>query len=329
MNHKRITTTSIVLATLMLVSLFAAASSAASASGQANGTTAALATKPVGVISYGPYGPAAASSSSSGQWYIFAVDPTGALQFTSYGSSSTWNSLGGVCTASPAAISWGSTSRFDVFVRGSNDALWHKYSNDGGSTWSNWESLGGQLAPGTGPAVASWSAGRLDVFVQGTDGAVWQKYYQNGWSTWHSLGGQLTASPAATWDIGGTPAHNIYVFVSGTDGAVWQKHWNGAAWSSWHSLGGQVAPNTGPAVSQDGILVVQGTDNHLWLNDFPAASGWYGPSYQPPEPLSASSPGAVLLIMDHTLICVSDASGNVWYSGADISGQWYSAGSPP
>jgi hypothetical protein len=85
-------------------------------------------------------------------------------------------------------------------------------------------------------------------------------------------------------------------------------------------------------VSQDGILVVQGTDNQLWLNSGGGASGWYGwysPSYQPPEALSASSPAAALNIEDHTLICVSDTSGNVWYSGADVSGQWYSAGSPP
>ena len=332
MKLKR-TTISIVLATVILVSLFAVVSSAASVSGQANGTTAALATKPVGVISYGPYGPAAASSFSSGQWYIFAVDSTGALQFTSYGNSSTWNSLGGVCTASPAAVSWGSTPRFDVFVRGSNDALWHKYSNDGGSTWSNWGSLGGQLAAGTGPAVASWSAGRLDVFVQGTDNQLWHKWWNGAtWSGWEPLGGKLTASPAATWFVQEAPANNIHVFVRSTDSAVWTKSWTGSKWSGWQSLGGQIASSTGPAVSQDGILVVQGTDNQLWLNSGGGASGWYGwysPSYQPPEALSASSPAAALNIEDHTLICVSDTSGNVWYSGADVSGQWYSAGSPP
>jgi len=65
-KHKG-TVISIVMAALVLVSLFAAVSSAASVSGQASGTTAALAAKPVGVISYGPYGPAAASSFSTGQ----------------------------------------------------------------------------------------------------------------------------------------------------------------------------------------------------------------------------------------------------------------------
>ena len=309
MNHKR-TTISIVLATLMLVSLFAVVSSAASVSGQTMPGT----------------GPAAASSSSTGQWYIFAVDSSGALQYTLYGNSSTWNSLGGVCTSSPAAVSWSSTSlRLDVFVRGTDGALWHKYYQNG---WSGWESLGGQLASGTGPAVSSWSAGRLDVFVQGTDGALWHKWWTGTtWSGWQSLGGKLTSSPAATWDVGATPTNNIHVFVRGSDGAVWQKYWTGSAWSTWKSLGGQLAPNTGPAVSQDLILVVQGTDHRLWLNDVASASGWYRYSYAPPEALSASSPGAVLLVTDNTLACVSDTSGNVWYNTNDPL--WASAGSPP
>jgi hypothetical protein len=329
MKLKR-TTISIVLATVILVSLFAVVSSAASVSGQANGTTAALATKPVGVISYGPYGPAAASSFSSGQWYIFAVDSTGALQFTSYGNSSTWNSLGGVCTASPAAVSWGSTPRFDVFVRGSNDALWHKYSNDGGSTWSNWGSLGGQLAAGTGPAVASWSAGRLDVFAEGANGALYHKWWNGAtWSGWESLGGKLTASPAASSQ--GT--NQIGVFVRGTNGACWYKEWTGTAWSSWESLGGQLAPNTGPGVDEALHLFVQGTDNQLWFKSANGAgTAWRTLGGAPPEALSTSSPSAGLPPDDHSMVCVSSTSGTVWYSTISLTGvwdTWSSAGSPP
>jgi hypothetical protein len=270
----------------------------------------------------------AASSSNNGPWCIFAVNTSGALWYTPYGGNSTWDSLGGVCTSSPAAVSWGSSDfRLDVFVRGTDGALWHKWNT---GSWSDWESLGGQLAPGTGPAVASWSAGRLDVFVQGTDGALWHKWWNSaGWSGWESLGGKLTASPAATWDMAVTPANNIYVFVRGSDGAVWQKYYQNG-WSSWKSLGGQVAPNTGPAVSQVLNLFVQGTDHQLWLNSGPrVAPAWRTLSTTPPEELSTSSPGAVLLPNDHTLVYVSSTSGNVWYYGADVSGQWYSAGSPP
>jgi hypothetical protein len=44
-----------------------------------------------------------------------------------------------VLTSSPAATSQ-STGIIDVFVRGSDGALWHKHYESG---WSAWESLGG------------------------------------------------------------------------------------------------------------------------------------------------------------------------------------------
>ena len=215
---------SIALATLMVVSLFAVVSSAASVSGQASGTITPLAPNLVSSMMTDT-GPAASTSFTTGQTQIFAVDSNGTLWNTSMALSGngTWNPLGGVCTSSPAAVSMNySYLRIDVFVRGSNGALYHKYYQNG---WSGWGSLGGQLAPGTGPAVASWSAGRLDVFVEGTDGALWHKWWNGAtWSGWQSLGGKLTSSPAATSNA----ANNIYAFARGTDGAVWQKYWNGS-----------------------------------------------------------------------------------------------------
>jgi hypothetical protein len=122
-------TISIVLAALTLVSLFAVVSSAASVSGQASGKTIAM-SPPDGILA--GTGPAASSSFASGQWYIYAVDTNGALWYTQYGNSSTWTSLGGLATASPAAVSWGTPSspnsnlRIDVFVRGTDGAVWQK-----------------------------------------------------------------------------------------------------------------------------------------------------------------------------------------------------------
>jgi hypothetical protein len=276
-------------------------------------------------------GPAASSSFASGQWYIYAVDTNGALWYTQYGNSSTWTSLGGLATASPAAVSWGTASspnsnlRIDVFVRGTDGAVWQKYYNN--TVWSGWHSLGGQLASGTGPAVSSYSAGRLDVFAEGTNGALYHKWWNGkSWSGWQNLGGKLTASPAAVspFTVGA-----IDVFVRGTDGAVWQKNWNGtvSAWSPWTSLGGQLAPGTGPAVSQDLNLFVQGTDGQLW--HWNGGTTWGTLGGAPPETLSTASPGAVLLIDDNTIVCVGTTSGNVWYSGPTYNfNDWSSAGSP-
>jgi|SRR5450759_765905 len=210
---------------------------------------------------------------------------------------------------------------------GTDGALWHKDYQNG---WSTWESLGGQLASGTGPAVCSWNAGRLDVFVEGTDGALWHKAWTGtAWSGWQSLGEKLTASPGAVAPYT-SPAFGsaIDVVVRGTDGAVWYKHWGGTAWSTWTSLGGQLAPNTGPAMSQDGWLFVQGTDQNLWRMSL-GGVGW-GRAGEPPEALSTASPASILPHQD-TVVCVSTTSGNVWFAGDSLDNwsYWYSAGSPP
>jgi hypothetical protein len=312
MNHKR-TTISIVLATVMLVSLFAVASNAASVNGATMGGT----------------GPAASTAGSN----MYAVNASGTLWNTSEGSG-LWNYVGGVSTSSPAAISWGSNnSRTDLFVRGTDGAVWQIYNQSG---WSGWHSLGGQLAPNTGPAACSWGSGRLDVFVQGTDGQLWQKWWNGAkWSGWEPLGGKLTSGPAATspWTVG-----VIDVFARGTNGSVYQKYWSGSAWSTWKSLGGQVAPNTGPAVCQDLTLIVQGTDNQLWQKTANATAGstqtaWSTLNTEPPTALSIASPGIVNTVVNmHPLVCVCSNNGDIWYSVRDVAGHWdtwYNAGSPP
>ncbi|MEH2385895.1 MAG: hypothetical protein V7K14_08975, partial [Nostoc sp.] len=71
--------------------------------------------------------------------------------------------------------SWAS-GRLDVFVRGTDNALWHKWF-DGG--WSGWESLGGILT--SSPTAVSWSYGRIDVFARGTDNALWHQWFDGAW----------------------------------------------------------------------------------------------------------------------------------------------------
>ncbi len=327
MNYKRITI-SIVLAALMLVSLFAVVSSAASVSGTMMTGTGPAAT----------YGVA-------GSPVLVAVDTSGHVWW----SNGSWSSIGGSATSSPAAT----TPSFpngviDVFVRGTDGAVWYKTATNNGTTWSGWHSLGGQIASGTGPVACSWGAGRLDVFVEGTNGALWHKWSTNSgaaWSKWESLGGKLTSSPAAS--AGGSPQapNQIDVFVRGTDGACWYKDWTGTAWSSWKSLGGQLAPNTGPGVMSWGYnnttdvpiygVFVQGTNHQLWLLDFGEAGSAWGHLTACPEALSASSPAVVFSFDGHTEVWVSTTSGNLMYCFATgnwppvNTWEWVSATSPP
>src|SRR5690606_25698360 len=94
-----------------------------------------------------------------------------------------WESLGGVLTSAPAVSSW-QTNRLDVFGRGTDNALYHKWWD--GSRWSEWENLGGVLT--SSPGAVSWGPNRIDVFVRGTDNALYHKWWDgNRWNEWESL----------------------------------------------------------------------------------------------------------------------------------------------
>jgi hypothetical protein len=172
---------------------------------------------------------------------------------------------GGTCTSGPSAVSWG-PNRIDVFMRGTDSALWHKWF-DGG--WFGWESLGGILT--SAPAVCSWAAGRLDVFVLGTDSALWHQWHEGGWSGWESLGGLLTSTPAAaSWDT-----NRIDVIARGVDSGPWHKRWDGS-WSEFEPRGGVLisAPALSSRASGRLDLFGRGIDNALWHRPFDGQ--WHG-----------------------------------------------------
>jgi hypothetical protein len=166
-------------------------------------------------------GPAITTSGPAGQSEVFAIGTNGALWHKEMqNNSSTWESLGGVCTASPAAAPGTSNTylTFDVFVRGSDGVLWYKHYQDG---WSGWTSLGGQLAPNTGPWAGSYSP---FLIVQGTDQQLWQRPSTGtGWTTWKLLDGNQppealsTSSPAA----GMLASGHTMLSVSSTNGTIW------------------------------------------------------------------------------------------------------------
>jgi hypothetical protein len=73
----------------------------------------------------------------------------------------------------------------DLFVRGTDNALWYKYWT--GTTWTAATSLGGVLT--SSPAATSPGNGTIDVFVRGTDNGLWEKTYNGVWFGWTSIGG--------------------------------------------------------------------------------------------------------------------------------------------
>jgi hypothetical protein len=114
-------------------------------------------------------------------------------------------SADGVTSRGIIVYCWSAT----VFVRDTDGAVWQKSYNH---TWAAWHSLGGQLAPNTGPGVLG------GVFVQGTDRQLWWQQFGEAGSAWSRLPAcpevLSASSPAVIFNSNG----HTQVFVSTTSG---------------------------------------------------------------------------------------------------------------
>ena len=154
--------------------------------------------------------------------------------------------------------------------RGSDRQLSHKWWD--GSTWHNWQKLGGTFKGG--PAAVSWGPNRIDVFVRGTDDHLGHLWWDGtAWQGWQDLGGPIKSAPAvASW-----AANRLDVFAAGADGELAHKWWDGSTWHGWQNLGGTfkgapAAVSWGPNRID---VFVRGMDDHLghlWWN----GSAWNG-----------------------------------------------------
>jgi hypothetical protein len=180
-----------------------------------------------------------------------------------------WGGLGGNILSNPV-VARNSDGRLEVFVIGTDHALYHKSQLiAGGNGWTDYSSLGGNII--NNPAVAMNSDGRLEVFVIGTDHALWHIFEtaqssSNSWSGYGSLGGNIISNPAVAMNSDG----RLEVFVIGTDHALWHifetAPSSSNSWSGYGSLGGNIISNPAVAMNSDGRLevFVIGTDHALW-----------------------------------------------------------------
>ena len=132
--------------------------------------------------------------------------------------------------SSSPVVAWGA-NRLDVFVLGTDRALYHKWWN--GSAWgpslTGYEYMDGICT--SSPQVVAWGSNRLDVFVIGTDSQLYHKWW-NG-SAWgpsltgyEAMGGVCVGDPRiVSWG-----PNRLDVFVLGTDRALYHKWWNGSSW---------------------------------------------------------------------------------------------------
>lgn len=190
----------------------------------------------------------AAARTSLGTTLAFVRGTDGALYMTT-GTSAGFGGYQRIpagTLSGPAAVS-GDGHHVDLFVVGTDRALWHTASDTDAQgrpgAFGTWQSLGGTLT--TAPAVASSAPGTILVTGRGTDGSLWARAWDGtSWTAWRPLGGRAISAPAADVVDAGT----YRVLVVGTDGAVWQQPVSAAAVpGGWSTTG--AATSFAPAAS--------------------------------------------------------------------------------
>ncbi|WP_308700737.1 M43 family zinc metalloprotease [Pseudoduganella rivuli] len=237
--------------------------------------------------------------------------------------------LGAGATVRPSSepvVAWG-PNRIDVFVLGTDRALYHKWWN--GSAWgpsvTGYENMGGVCT--SVPQAVAWGPNRLDVFVTGVDSALYHKWWNGAaWGPsvtgYENMGGICLGDPrVVSWG-----PNRLDVFVLGANRALYHKWWNGSAWgpslTGYENMGGICIGQ--PEIVSWGPnrldIFVIGADRalyHKWWN----GSAW-GPSvtgYERLGGICTSAPRAVAWGPNRLDVFVTGTDGALyhkWWNGS-------------
>jgi hypothetical protein len=157
----------------------------------------------------------------------------------------------------PGAAARG-TAQLDLFRRAPDNTLRWRHSDDG-SSWGNWQNLGGVIT--SAPTAVSTDADHLQVFARGVDGALWHRTYSGGsWGGWARLEKptdvRITSAPTAVSPPG---SDRINVYVRGSSDGLWRIQSVGGSWGSWQGEGSK--STTGMFGS--GALQFDGSDDYV------------------------------------------------------------------
>ena len=174
-------------------------------------------------------------------------------------------SLGGTLTSEPDISSWG-PGRLDVFAKGAENGLSHKYWD--GTGWSTWENLGGTLA--SGPSAVSWGPNRIDVVARMADNTIGHWYWAGaGWG-FDNLGGNITSNP----DISSWGGNRLDIFGRGPSGELQHRAWS-AGWFPWESLGGNIIGGPGAVSWGQGRIDVAARTPSNGIAHWYWSEGWH------------------------------------------------------
>lgn len=211
----------------------------------------------------------------------------------------------------------------DVFARGTDNALWHRWWV-AGRAWTCWQNLGGDLAAGGG--VASHGQGILHLVALGSDGRIKDRSFLNenvirgGWSNWVDLGSQqFNAAPSiASWS-----SNHLEVFARGTDNRIhhnWYRFGAGS-WSGWYPFDGEGFTSAPAAVAYDVErlhVFARGADNRIYSKHHAGGGVWSAWGALGTQQF-ASAPAAVSWGPQHLEVFARGQDNRIWHN-------WYRFG---
>jgi CubicO group peptidase (beta-lactamase class C family) len=127
--------------------------------------------------------------------------------------------------SSPVVYSRDANHR-DIYVRGMDGSVYHKYWDGVKQTWNGWYNLGGTIKGDVG--VVYPTPNTIDLYVRGMNDELYQKWWDGKqWTppdySWipHNDGFKLGSSPVV-YSLGGDHRD---IYARGQDGLIYHKHW--------------------------------------------------------------------------------------------------------
>jgi hypothetical protein len=188
----------------------------------------------------------------NGQVIVAARRSDGNVYYATQNSGFVWTSAGKPSSVSvssaPVIVSSGS-NQWDLLIRGSDNALWHR-RRVGGSWAASWQSRGGNLR-GT-PAAVSRFADNLEVFSNSPSLNLMQVTASgSSWGTWAALPNQPCCLDADSGPAVATiNSGRLDVVVRSTDDRFWWKRWDQlTGWTAYSPIGASATSNPTAAAS--------------------------------------------------------------------------------
>ena len=224
-----------------------------------------------------------------GRLEVFAIASNGQLNHASQGTagnSGSWSAFSAFSSSlSPTVKVGGGTNAngtLDVFVIGTDSALYEMHQTTPGGSWSSWTNMGGIWSQDDCIANGNDLDGRQEVLLISSTGAVntfFQTAVNGGWSAATSLGGSFAQS--ARTALARNSDGRLEAFVIGSGGALYHASQTGpnSSWTGWTSLGGTWESDAQPiaGAEKNGVLevmVVGGTGN--FYHNYQTGGSWSG-----------------------------------------------------